>query len=40
VAKDPGAYAHNGLYVIQVLHDSIQDLGKKVKIDTAKLLRP
>ena len=40
VAKDPGAYAHNGPYVIQILYDSIQDLGKKVKIETAKLQRP
>ena len=24
--KDPGAYAHNGKYVIQLLHDSIEDL--------------
>jgi len=26
-AKDPGAWAHNGKYVIQLLHDSISDLN-------------
>ena len=26
VIKDPGAYAHNGKYVIQLLYDSIKDL--------------
>ena len=25
--KDPGAYAHNGKYVIQVLYDSLESLG-------------
>jgi hypothetical protein len=25
--KDPGAFAHNGLYIIQVLYDSLADLG-------------
>ncbi|MDZ7801908.1 MAG: cytochrome c3 family protein [Trueperaceae bacterium] len=28
VAKDPGAYAHNAKYVIQLMHDSIVDLGE------------
>lgn len=27
VAKDPGAFAHNGTYILQVLYDSIQDVG-------------
>lgn len=27
VAKDPGAFAHNGEYVLQVLYDSLQDVG-------------
>lgn len=26
-AKDPGAFAHNGKYVAQVLYDSIEDIG-------------
>ncbi len=25
--KDPGAFAHNGAYVMQVLYDSIEDIG-------------
>jgi hypothetical protein len=25
--KDPGAFAHNGKYVIQFLYDSLADLG-------------
>jgi hypothetical protein len=29
--KDPGAFAHNGKYIIQVLYDSLQDLGADVK---------
>ncbi|MDD5367542.1 MAG: hypothetical protein PHQ40_00530, partial [Anaerolineaceae bacterium] len=28
--KDPGAYVHNGKYVIQALYDSIQALGGSV----------
>lgn len=28
--KDPGAFAHNSDYVMQVLHDSIEDLGTDV----------
>jgi hypothetical protein len=40
VTMDPGAFAHNGRYVVQVLHDSIQDLAKKVPVDTARLQRP
>jgi len=34
--KDPGAFAHNGKYVIQVLYDGIADLGG----NTAGLVRP
>jgi hypothetical protein len=30
VQKDPGAFAHNGQYIMQVLYDSIQDLGGDV----------
>lgn len=29
-SKDPGAFAHNGKYVIQFLYDSIQDIGGDV----------
>ncbi|MBN1179519.1 MAG: hypothetical protein JXD18_09920 [Anaerolineae bacterium] len=28
--KDPGAYAHNGIYSVQVLYDAIADLGGDV----------
>ncbi len=30
VAKDPGAFAHNGAYIIQVLYDAQEDLGADV----------
>lgn len=32
--KDPGAFAHNGKYVIQVLYDAIQSLGGDVSAMT------
>jgi hypothetical protein len=35
-AKDPGAFAHNGKYIIQVLYDSIADVGG----DTTGMTRP
>ncbi len=34
--KDPGAFAHNGKYVLQVLYDSLEDLGA----DVSKITRP
>ena len=38
--KDPGAYAHNGKYIIQVLYDSISDLNLKVPVaNFASLVR-
>lgn len=33
--KDPGAYAHGNKYIVQLLHDSIEDLGG----DVSKLAR-
>jgi hypothetical protein len=36
VAKDPGAFAHNGKYIIQVLYDTLSDLGG----DTTGMVRP
>lgn len=36
VAKDPGAFAHNGMYIIQVMYDSIADLGG----DVTNMTRP
>lgn len=38
--KDPGVYTHNPRYVIQTLHDSLADLGAKVKVEMAKMTRP
>jgi hypothetical protein len=34
--KDPGGYAHGGLYILQVLYDSLVDLG----VDTSAMTRP
>lgn len=36
VQKDPGAFAHNGLYVIQVLYDTLEDIGA----DVSSMTRP
>lgn len=36
VKKDPGAYAHNGLYIVQVLYDALNDMG----VDTSAMVRP
>jgi hypothetical protein len=36
VAKDPGAYAHNPTYIVQVLYDALEDIGG----DTAGMVRP
>jgi hypothetical protein len=30
VTRDPGAYAHNSTYTLQILYDSIEDLGSDV----------
>jgi hypothetical protein len=40
ITKDPGAYAHNSTYAIELLQDSISDLGAKVKVDLSKAKRP
>lgn len=40
VRKDPGAYVHNGMYAIQVLHDSLEDLAIQVPIDMTRMTRP
>jgi hypothetical protein len=39
--KDPGAFAHNAKYVIELLHDSIDDLNGKISkpVDMTKLAR-
>jgi len=40
VAKDPGTYAHNPRYVLQLLYDSLESLSAKTGSDMARLLRP
>ena len=39
--KDPGGFAHNAKYVIQLMHDSIADLNTKIAkpVDIAKAVR-
>jgi hypothetical protein len=34
VTKDPGAFAHNGQYIVQILYDSIEDVGGDVSAMT------
>ena len=34
--KDPGAFAHNGKYIIQTLYDGLEDLG----VDVSAMTRP
>ncbi|MCC6148206.1 MAG: hypothetical protein IT308_11645 [Anaerolineaceae bacterium] len=40
VQKDPGAYVHNAPYILQVLYDTLDDLGKKVPINMQGKVRP
>jgi hypothetical protein len=35
-AKDPGSYVHNGQYIVQVLQDSLEDIGG----DVSAMIRP
>ena len=39
--KDPGGFAHNGKFIIQLLHDSINDLNTQVtnKVDMSNAVR-
>lgn len=39
-AKDRGGYVHNPAYLLQLLHDSLESLGERVSVDTARLRRP
>jgi hypothetical protein len=39
-AKDRGGYVHNPAYLLQLLHDSLQSLSERVKIDISGLQRP
>jgi len=38
--QDPGHYAHNGRYVLQLLYDSLESIGQQVSVDMAGLFRP
>ncbi|MFN2168237.1 MAG: polyheme membrane-associated cytochrome C, partial [Anaerolineae bacterium] len=40
VQKDPGAFAHNGKYVIQFLYDNLNSLAQVVDVDMAGMVRP
>ena len=37
VQKDPGIFAHNPKYAIQIIYDALEDLGKKAKVDLTGL---
>ncbi|HER20231.1 MAG TPA: hypothetical protein ENO14_04200 [Chromatiales bacterium] len=38
--QDPGAYAHNPGYILQLLSDSMLDLGERVPLPVDTLRRP
>ncbi len=42
IQKDPGAFAHNPKYAIQMLYDALEDLNKsgKAKVDMTSFVRP
>lgn len=40
VHADPGAYVHNARYVLQLLYDSLEDLGQAVPVDIDAFTRP
>ncbi len=40
VIKDPGSFVHNPKYILEVIYDSIQDLGTKVPVDLKGAVRP
>lgn len=40
VTKEPGAFAHNPVYTLQVLYDSLSDLGAKVSVNMERARRP
>ena len=40
VAKDPGGYVHNPVYLLQLLHDSLESLSDRVAVDMRALRRP
>lgn len=38
--KDPGGYVHNPVYLLQILHDSLESLAERVPVETAGMTRP
>lgn len=40
LAKDPGAYAHNPRYAVQLAYDSLEDLSTKTAADMTGMTRP
>jgi hypothetical protein len=38
--KDPGAFAHNAPYILQVLYDSLEDLSETTSADVSNMTRP
>lgn len=38
--KESAGYVHNGKYILQLLYDSIADMGEVVDVNMAKLIRP
>ena len=40
LAKEPGAYAHNPRYAIQLAYDSLEDLSSKAAVDMTGMSRP
>ncbi|MFQ3566401.1 MAG: polyheme membrane-associated cytochrome C [Aggregatilineales bacterium] len=40
IHMDPGAYAHNPRYALQLLYDSLQDMNERVNFDLSRLQRP
>lgn len=40
VAKDPGAFTHNPVYAMELLYDSIADLGSQVTVAMDGMTRP
>jgi hypothetical protein len=40
VTKDPGAYAHNPVYAMQLLYDSLESLSARINVNLIVLRRP
>jgi len=40
VTKDPGAFAHNPKYIMQVMYDTLESLGKSVPVNLTGKVRP